>query len=242
MGLPPQKGEEPCSGQGGGLWPQQRLWKEPGCARARPHERAAGTVEGHCLRRCFARAGQLVPCHCGPWAGMLRVSVMQGVQTPRGYGAALAQQRWCRQREDREQQSGGAGSGGVGSIGPESSSGAGSGGTGRGGAGRGGAGSMGPWSSGGAGSGGAGRGAVMLQPCPSHVHDAWGPRAASQAGGRGGRDAAPCCQPSACPLLPIKEGNGASPPGEVCLVLRAGDKVGEAGREGHGWARHGHAA
>ncbi|XP_065515942.1 basic proline-rich protein-like [Lathamus discolor] len=47
-GAAPQKGEEPCSGQGGGLQTQQRLWKEPGCARARPHERAQGMAEGHC--------------------------------------------------------------------------------------------------------------------------------------------------------------------------------------------------
>lgn len=45
------------------------------------------------------------------------------------------------------------------------------------------------------------------------------------------------------PFVPHKGGEWRqSPLAQVCQVLRAGDKVGEAGREGHGMAWHGHAA
>lgn len=58
-----------------------------------------------------------------------------------------------------------------------------------------------------------------------------GPRPASP----GEREGRGTCLPTLClPFAPHKGGEWRQPPlAQVCQVLRAGDKVGEAGREGH---------
>lgn len=62
----------------------------------------------------------------------------------------------------------------------------------------------------------AGTGSLACQPPPCHPgrgHSGAQPQASVPRGEGGREGGGTCCQPSACPLLPIKEGNGASPPG-----------------------------